>query len=146
MAWRPLHPRAWRRLVMGPGIFVIVAAAAAVWRFGPIGLSALVLLVVVVLRARLWAAHAAYADVSDGLIAVREGWLRRTWRFADVRKLQTLRLTESPFDRRHGMATLWLDTAGARSRDGAFRIPFLPAAEARALYARLSAGMEGSAG
>jgi putative membrane protein len=96
---------------------------------------------VIIARARLWAAHAAYAE-HDGLIAVRRGWLNRSWRFADVSKLQTIQLSETPFDRRHGMATVWLDTAGARSRDGALRIPFLPAREARALFDRLSAGMD----
>jgi hypothetical protein len=40
------------------------------------------------------------------------------------------------------MATLWLDTAGATSREGILRIPFLPLTDARALYDRLAAGMD----
>jgi putative membrane protein len=76
-------------------------------------------------------------------VATRTGWLNREWEFAEIRKLQSLRVTASPIDRRHQMATLWLDTAGASSRDGILRIPFMPAAEAHALYERLAAEMGG---
>ena len=141
-AWLPLHPRAWRRLIVVPTLVVGLAAAVALWRFGPIGLVVLGVLPLVVVRARLWAAHAAYAEIPGRLVAVREGWLNRSWRFTEIGKLQTVRLTESPFDRRHGMATLWLDTAGASSAHP-LRIPYLPAADARALYTRLVVTMEG---
>ena len=80
--------------------------------------------------------------MGGGLVAVRAGWLNKSWRFAEIRKLQSLALTESPFDRRHGMATLWMDTAGASSREGALRVRYLPIADARALRDRLAEGMD----
>lgn len=76
------------------------------------------------------------------MVAVREGWLDKRWRFAEVRKLQSLTLTQSPLDRRHGMASLQLDTVGASPLEPALRIRYLPEAEARALRDRLAAAME----
>jgi putative membrane protein len=140
--WRPIHPRAWRRLVFVPAMLVAIVTVALTWRYGGAGLLALGTIPVLVLRARGWARRTSYAEMDGGVIAVREGWLSRSWRFVEVHKLQSLRLTESPFDRRHGMATLWLDTAGATSREGILRIPFLPLTDARALYDRLAAGMD----
>ena len=139
--WRPLDPRAWRRLVVVPSMVVAGIAGLVTWRYGAPGLLVLTLLPLLVVRARLWVRHAGYAE-SAGLIATRTGWLNRTWEFAEIRKLQSLRLTASPFDRRLGMSTLWLDTAGASARDGVLRIPFLPAAEAHDLYDRLAAEMD----
>lgn len=136
LAWQPLHPRAWRRLIVLPAALVLLACAFALWRFGPWGALVLLALPPIVLRARRWAQRAGYA-VSERLVAVREGWLSRGWRLAELGKLQGLKLTRSPFDRRHGMATLWLDTAGANPLEMPLRIRFLPETEARALFARL---------
>jgi putative membrane protein len=140
--WRPLHRSAWRRLFVVPSTVVMLISAALTWQFGPGGTLMLAVVPVLVLRARLWARHAGYAE-GPRLIAIRTGWLTRSWQFAEIRKLQSLWITASPIDRRHGMATLWLDTAGASTRDGTLRIPFMPAPEARALYERLAAGMDG---
>jgi putative membrane protein len=93
-----------------------------------------------------WGAHAArqrarregYA-VDERLVAVRSGWWSRWWRFAEVDKLQALRLTRSPVDRRLGTATLWLDTAGAGGSSPTLRIRFLPEANAQSLYRQLAA-------
>ena len=63
----------------------------------------------------------------------------RWWRFAEIDKLQALRLSRSPLDRRCGTATLWLDTAGANSLEPPLRIRFLPVDEAQALLAELGA-------
>jgi putative membrane protein len=127
--------------VVVPALVVIVATAGLIWRYGSSGLLALVVLPVIVWRARQWARHAAYAE-SPSIIATRTGWLSREWQFAEIGKLQTLSLTASPFDRRHGMATLWLDTAGASSRDGVLRIPYLPVDVASALFDRLAGQMD----
>ena len=140
-AWRPLHPRAWRRQFALPAVAALAATVLLVVREGAIGLAVLALLPVLAVRARVWARHAGYS-VGDGLVAVREGWLDRRWRFCETRKLQALVLVRSPFDRRHGMATLQLDTAGASPMETPLRIRYLPEAEARALRDRLAAAME----
>lgn len=139
--WRPLHPGAWRRQFMLPALFALALSAVLLWREGPWGLAALALLPLFLLRAKVWARHAGYSE-EGGLIAVREGWLDKHWRFAESRKLQSLSLSQSPFDRRSGMATLLMDTAGASPFEPALRIRYLPEAEARALHDRLAAAMD----
>jgi putative membrane protein len=139
--WHALHPRAWRRQFAIPALVVLVLSAAATWQEGPWGLAVLALLPVFLLRAKVWARHAGYSEES-GLIAVREGWLDKRWRFAEVGKLQSLTLSQSPFDRRHGMASLHMDTAGASPFEPPLRIRYLPEGEARALRDRLSAAMD----
>ncbi|MBW8312109.1 MAG: PH domain-containing protein [Rhizobium sp.] len=142
--WRPLHPRAWRRQFTLPALFALALAAALAWQQGPWGLAALALLPLFLLRARVWARHAGYSEEA-GVIAVREGWLDKHWRFAEVRKIQSLVLAQSPFDRHHGMATLLMDTVGASPFEPPLRIRYLPEAEARALHDRLAANLGGAA-
>lgn len=134
--WRPVHPRAWRRLLVRPFAMLLLLAAAVAWFEGLRGLVVFVAVPLLVLRARRQGAFAGYA-IDDRVVAVRSGWLTRRWGVVPVAKLQSIRVTQSPFDRRHGMATLWLDTAGAPAADGVLRIRFLPVDEARQLYARL---------
>jgi putative membrane protein len=55
-------------------------------------------------RARGWARAAGYAFARSGVLT------RTTW-IVPERKVQTLHLTESPFQRRWGLATLIIDTA-----------------------------------
>lgn len=138
--WKPLHPRAWRRKFFAPAVAVLVATCPLYYFRGPIALLALALVPLLYWRAVLWARHSAYS-IDDGLVAFRSGWLDRKWRFAEPRKLQVVEWLQSPFDRRHGMATLRFDTAGANAMEGGLAIPYLPEADARRLYLRLSRGL-----
>ncbi len=140
--WQALPARSWWRLFMGSATFNLVLATLLSWRFG--GWGALVLLW---LPCSAWLAHQharrmAYA-IDERLVAVRGGWWSRWWRFAEIDKLQALRLQRSPLDRRLGTASLWLDTAGASSLAPPLRIRFLPLAEAEALYRQLSRTLAG---
>ncbi|KAA2284779.1 PH domain-containing protein [Arenimonas fontis] len=142
--WHRLHPRAWRRQFTLPALLTLAGSAGLAWKEGLPGLWLLLLLPVWLLRARVWARHAGYT-LESGLVAVREGWLDRRWRFAEVRKLQAVKLSRSPLDRWQGMATLWLDTAGASPFDMPLRIRYLPVNEALALRDRLAPAMEAPA-
>jgi putative membrane protein len=136
--WHGLHPRAWWRLAI-PGCCVALLLAAVLgFHFGAWGLLGLLWLPWALFAARRNAARAGYA-VQGELVAVREGWWSRHWRFAELDKLQVLRLRRSPLDRRLGMASLWLDTAGAGTFAPPLRIRFLPLQAAQALQARLAA-------
>ena len=137
LEWRPLHPRTAWRLFLPATTFPLLLAAALYWRAGPIGLVALLLLPWSAFAAHRHARHAGYA-INEGLVAVRGGWWARHWRFAELDKLQALRLTRGPLDRRWGMATLWLDTAGASATSTPLRIRHMPEADARALLERLA--------
>jgi putative membrane protein len=46
-------------------------------------------------------------------VAVRGGWWKRWWRWAELDKVQGLRLQRSPLDKLLGTSSLQLDTAGA---------------------------------
>lgn len=138
LEWRPLPRAAFWRLFVPGMLWLGVFTAALTWRFGPWGLSLLLWLPWSVYKTRQEVQRAAYA-LGSALIAVREGWWRRHWRFAEIDKLQALQLTRSPLDRRFGTASLRLDTAGAGAMSPPLQVRLIPLAEARALYERLSA-------
>ena len=117
-------------------VFALLLSAALCWNFGAQGLLALLWLPWGWFAARRQARFAGY-HLDARLVAVREGWWSRRWRFAEIDKLQALQLQRSPLDRRFGMASLWFDTAGAGAT-APLRVRFLPEDEARRLHARLS--------
>lgn len=136
--WRALPLSSWWRLFL-PGMPWLAAITGLLcFRFGAWGLLALLWLPWAVFKARQRARRMGYA-LGDEVVAVREGWWKRYWRFAEIDKLQALQLIRSPIDRRCGTATLWLDTAGAGALALPLRIRFMPVAEAEALYRELSA-------
>ena len=138
VGWRRLHPQAWQRLALPGTVLAILATVAACWYFGLPGLLALAWVPWSVFAARQHAGRAGYA-LDHRFVAVRAGWWSRHWRFAEIDKIQALRLEQSPPDRLTGMASLWLDTAGARPTGAALSLRYLPVAEARALHRRLAA-------
>ncbi|NZA27870.1 PH domain-containing protein [Luteimonas sp. SJ-92] len=135
-AWQPLHRRAWMRLALGGCLVALVLVAAIGWHFGAWGLLGLLWIPWAIFVARQHARRAGYA-LDDQLVAVREGWWSRHWRFAEIGKLQALQLRQSPLDRWFGMASLWLDSAGTGALAPPLRMRYLPEAEARALLARI---------
>lgn len=136
--WTPLPANAWWRLFLPTAILMAaVAAALTVYFQQAWGLLPLLWLPWGAYAARQQARRAGYA-LDDRLVAIRGGWWSRYWRFAEIDKLQALRLGRSPVDRRMGTASLWLDTAGANGFAPPLQIRFLPEADARALYRRLS--------
>jgi len=140
LAWQPLHPRAWRRMVIVPSAVTVLISAVLWLRLGNAAWFALLALPWWWLRAHRLAQFAGYA-LSEQVIAVRSGWPGHYWRLAEIGKLQVVGISSTPFDRRHGMATLWLDTAGANAMQPRLRIRYLPAAQARAVLETLAARM-----
>ncbi|MCX7557653.1 PH domain-containing protein [Xanthomonadaceae bacterium JHOS43] len=135
--FRPLHPRAWRRLCLAPCILTLGASAVLLHFIGLKALFGLALVPFWVWLARQQARAAGYAVEGDFLVW-RSGWLDRRISFTRIEKLQGLRLVQSPFDRRHGMASLNADTAGAHPLGHRLHLIHLPESEARALYRRLA--------
>ena len=136
--WTPLPATAWWRLFLPTLVFigilvlVLVSNARSAW-----GLLPLLWLPWSIYASVQQARRAGYS-VDERLVAVRSGWWSRHWRFAEIDKLQALRLVRSPMDRRMGTASLWMDTAGASGFAPPLQIRFLPEAEARTLYSQLS--------
>ncbi len=136
--WQPLHRHAWLRIAVPGLLFVFAITAALCWRFGGIGLFALLLVPLQLWRARRIATACGYAD-NGRIVAWRTGWLDKRWNFAEIGKLQAARLSQSPLDRRLGMASLLLDTAGATPFGAPLYLRHLPLDVAEALSARLVA-------
>lgn len=136
-AWSGLHVSAAWRLAI-PGTLVgVVAAGALGWHFGVWGLLALAWIPWSAFVARQHARRAGWA-FDARLLCVRTGWWSRSWRFAELDKVQALELRQSPMDRRCGTASLWFDTAGATGMGPALRVPFVPVAAARELHAAMA--------
>src|SRR5690606_26430823 len=136
--WQPLHPRAWRRMAFWPLLgtlllALLLALAGTAWALLP-----LALLPVWAWRARGLARRAGFA-LDAHVVAWRSGWLDRRVSFAEVAKLQGVRLLASPFDRRRGMASVVVDTAGAGAFGHRIHMRFLPEAVARRVAAELAA-------
>ena len=140
LRWRPPHPRAFRRMLRRRlvGVLALAAGVAAV-RAALLPAIALVL-PWAVLGARGQARFLGHAH-DGGVFAVRGGWLRRQWVLAWVGKGQALALGATPFDRRNGMASVELDTAGATALGPPLRAAYLGEDQARLLAAELRAAM-----
>ncbi len=130
--WRAVPQRGWWRLCLPALVIVPLLAAGAVWQVGAWGLLVLAWLPWSALRAYRTMARMGY-HLDARYVAVRGGWWQRWWRFAELDKLQALRLSRSPLDRALGTASVWLDTAGA-SGSVALCVRYLPEAEARAVF------------
>jgi putative membrane protein len=135
--WQPLHPRAFRRALKPSLLVALVATIPLVGLLGWPGLATLPF-------TTAWLSLVAWKRVqltrwalSGDTIALRSGWLWRHVTIAPVRKVQVVGCVESPFDRRAGMASLWVDTAGGRGHR--INIPYLARETARMLFERLAA-------
>jgi putative membrane protein len=136
--WRPLHKRAWCRILLPHVLWVCAIGAGGYLSAGANGALLVALwLPWALILAWKHAGLAGYA-VGERAIAVRDGWWTRRWRLAEIDKLQGLQLSRSPLDRWFGMATLTLDTAGGTGLGAPLSLRFLPVADARALKARLA--------
>jgi putative membrane protein len=86
--------------------------------------------------ARTYIANLGWA-VIDGAVLFRSGWISRHLTVARFSKLQAVSMTQSPLDRRHFMASVRVDTAGAGGASHRVDIPYLRIADATALFGQL---------
>ena len=152
LVWQPIEARATRRIVnrIAMAVTPITCGIAALFVLTPIPLSgwqALWLPVLVLTTAWLsacqWVRHTGYA-LSDSAIYFRSGWLNRQVTAVRFVNMQTVSMTQSPFDRRKRMAGVAVDTAGAGSIGHRIQIPFLDAAVAEGILRRLYAETRGT--
>lgn len=139
--WRAVPQRGWWRLCLPALLIVPLLAAVAIYQVGPWGALLLAWLPWSALRAHRTMARMGY-HLDARYVAVRGGWWQRWWRFAELDKLQALRLERSPLDRWLGTASVWLDTAGANGSVG-LCLRYLPEAKARAVFERLNVALAG---
>lgn len=121
-----------RRRVFFRYLALVAAAAGALTVFlGPFALWLVILVPFAYLAAHIHYRHLGYR-LLPGYVAVRGGFLNRVTWLIPERKIQTLHLIETPFQRRRSLATVVVDTAA-----GAVRIPDLVRSEALAVLARI---------
>ena len=122
--WRGLAPRArWRLFRLLALTWLLPSLPVAAWFmqwWAPV--IVLPVLPLLWLHAHLYVRHTGWA-LTENFVAVRRGWLTRRITIAPRNRIQSVHVAESPFDRRYGMASLVIDTAGARVRRLA--IPYL---------------------
>lgn len=129
----PVHPRSLRRAATRYAI-LLVALAGGLAIADPRALWLLVALPLAWLVARWQYRMRGYA-VTDEYVVLRSGVLNRvTWIVPDE-KIQTLHLTATPFQRRHGLASVEVDTASGGAQPTLIDVG---AADAEALLADIA--------
>ena len=144
LTWRPPHPSARRRMLFRRGAsgLLLGTTLATLSGFAPGGLVAGVVIVTFfLLGGWLHARTLAWAEGPE-CVAFRSGWWTRRTSATRFAKVQAVALVETPFDRRHGTATVAVDTAGGLRLDHRVRIPFVPAELAREIASRWFARAE----
>ena len=142
--WQPLAPgaraRIFKRSVYLLVLIAIIAVTALHWfpeaPFTPsieaLGVMIAIALTVAWARAHLYVKHTRWA-LTDEAVLFDHGWLTRRLVIAPRNRLQSVTLSQSPFDRRSLMATVALDTAGGSSMRDSIRIALLPTPVAQRL-------------
>ena len=137
--WQPVHRKAFRRAVVRRLASALVLSVVAIAFLGRDGWWVLpVLGAFAVLRAWLYVRHLSWA-LTDEAVLFREGVFVRAVTIAPLGKVQAVRLFESPFDRRHAMARISVDTAGVGAGGYRVNVPYLPREAAAALYEVITA-------
>jgi putative membrane protein len=138
LEWRPVHPRAFRRVLLRSALLALaLSAISSLWlgwtAFGPLAAGLLIAVPV----ARQQVQNLRWTSTED-LVVFRSGWLWKRLTAARTTKVQTVTLAESPFDRGSAMAAVHVDTAGAGPQSHRVRIPYLDRSVASTLHRALA--------
>ena len=135
--WSPIAQRAWRRVFKRCAAVLAIPIVLGTLLLDPLMLAfAVPASIFVYAHARLYVKHTAYALTPWGVV-FKTGWWTRTMKIIRYSKIQTVARAESPFDRRHRMASVRVDTAGAEAAVPTIDIPYLEAAVADEVASRL---------
>jgi len=137
--WQRLSQRAKRRVFIRSIIVLMIPSIGLSiwqWPWGALAFAGSVFWAAA--YSRVMIKYTRYA-LSPTAIWFRSGWLSRKLRVVRLSKIQTVSLMESPFDRRHGMVSLRIDTANSGIGKYAISIPYMPIDKALEIYERISA-------
>ncbi|MEW6302219.1 MAG: PH domain-containing protein [Verrucomicrobiota bacterium] len=135
--WKQVSRVAIRRGTLKGGFACVLLAGALLLVQGWAGLWPLALIPVVYVVNVMNFRHLGYA-LGEHYLRTRRGWLRRATHIVPIRNIQAVALHQTPFDRRHRVVTLVVDTAGQTYTGGAPAIGNVPIDEARKLAAELT--------
>ncbi len=135
--WRPISPRAWKRLFRRWLVLLLLLAALGFASLGVLGPAIVALgLPLAFVHARLYVQRTGYA-LTPAAVLYRSGcWVRRV-SIVPFGKIQVLGLRQTPFDRRNAMASVHVDTAGANLGGHRVAISYLDTETAREVLHRL---------
>ena len=138
VTWSPVDPGGFRRALRSSFVLAVLVTMPFIvmlewWTLAWLG----VLLTWAWIHARLYVDHLGWA-VGDQAVLFRSGWLWRELTVARFNKIQAVTLGETPFDRRAGMASVRVDTAGAGDVSHRVNIPYLARRIADDLFRRLA--------
>lgn len=135
--WHGPAPRAFRRELRARLVLALIGALLSAFVVGWWAVAVLAFFSAWSwLSARIYVAHLGWAVV-DGAVLFRTGWIWRDLTIARFTKVQAVSMTQSPFDRRHRMASVQVDSAGAGDAWQRVNIPYLPVETAAELYGQL---------
>ncbi len=140
--WKPIEARAWRRVfkvsVLIWALILLTLNVYSIWAY-----------VIGIVFAMIWSFFYAKAYIKNAgyfiteqMAAFKSGVIFRKETYVRIPKVQTTRIKESIFDRRHKMATLELDTAGATTGAHHIEIPYLNIETAETLYQQVSTNIK----
>lgn len=87
-------------------------------------------------HAHLYVKHTGWA-LDDDFFLLKRGWWTRKLAVVRRDRVQSVRLRDSPFDRRYRMTQLSVDNAGAASASHRVTLPYLDRREAEQLATAL---------
>ncbi len=136
--WRRVSKLAIRRGTIKGGIFcLILASALFAYQRELIALWPLLLLPLVY-AINIFRYRTLGYSMGKNYFITRRGWLGRSTHIVPVKKIQAVEISQTPFDRRLGLATMSLDTAGQAYTGGGPQISNLPMADAEAIATTLA--------
>jgi putative membrane protein len=142
--WQPPHPRAFRRaFVVSTVTLSILWSWLAIWLQWRWFALVPVLMLWSFVGARKYVANLRWGT-TDSAVLLRSGWLRRYMTVVRFARVQAVSLRETPFDRRHGMASVQVDTFGASGALHGVDIPYMPREAADGLLRFLAAQAAGT--
>lgn len=137
LQWSGLGRRAGGRLIRRGLLWSLILSLPAALLLGWWALAVLAaVLVFHAVRARLYVRYTAYA-LGPEAVVFRSGWWVRRTSVVRFGKIQAVEMAQSPFDRRYGMASVAVDTAGAGRVGHRVAIPYLDLGVAVDLTRRL---------
>ncbi len=148
LEWNPIEARAWVRPVriisIPLGLLSLTAVILAIgfevslaWVLPTVAILVAMLLGWLSFYWKRWIAHTGYA-LSNHAVVFRSGWWGKRTSAVRYSKIQAVTWRQSPFDRRHRMASVTVDTAGAGRTGHGIDIPYLDMEVARELADRLT--------
>lgn len=141
ITWQSVHPRAIVRALRVSAIMPSVIAAALVMVLGWWDVVVFAFLLTwAAISARQYVRHLGWM-LTETAVFFRSGWWWRYHTVARFTRIQAVSMAESPFDRRTGMASVRVDTAGADAAHSV-DIPYLDRDVAQQVYSRLAAEAE----